>query len=164
MPANPMPVAEPLPERQLELLRYPDPRLLMVCDDVPMDNNDLTWERISLIDEMWLALHEFGGWGLAAPQLGSPSRIIICKVPGHCEIEIINPVIDKAWAGKYYSDEGCLSYPGQRVRIARHKRVKITGLDRWGHPIKFSGNGAQAACIQHEIDHLNGINIADYRE
>ena len=154
------PISDSTDER-LELLRYPDPRLQMVCDPIPLDNVP-NWPLIKLLDDMWLTLHEFGGWGLAAPQLGSPCRVIICKVPGHCEIEIVNPVIEKVWAGKYYSDEGCLSWPGRRVRIGRSKRVRISGLDRWNHPVTFSGKDGQAACIQHEIEHLDGINIADH--
>lgn len=143
-----------------KLLYYPDPRLQLVCDPIEKIN-PIGIEICLLLDDMWRTLIKHGGWGLAAPQIGSPVRAIICKVPGHCEIEIIDPVIIKQWGGKYYSSEGCLSWPGHRVRIGRHAQVTIEGYDRWGGMIKVSGKKDQAACIQHEIDHLNGINIAD---
>jgi len=148
------------PEPTLPLLYYPDPRLQLVCD--PIDKiNPRGIDIWMLFDDMWRTLYKYGGWGLAAPQIGSPVRAIICKVPGHCEIEIVDPVIIKQWGGTYYSDEGCLSWPGHTVRIGRDARVTIEGYDRWGGCIKVGGKKAQAACIQHEIDHLNGINIAD---
>ena len=143
------------------LLYYPDPRLQLVCDPIEKIN-PLYFDVSRLFDDMWRTLIKLGGWGLAAPQIGSPVRAIICKVPGHCEIEMVDPEIIRLGGGKYYSSEGCLSWPGHRVRIGRPATVTIEGYDRWGGMIKISGKKAQAACIQHEIDHLDGINIADY--
>jgi len=88
-------------------------------------------------------------------------RAIICKVPGNCEIEIIDPVVVKRWGGKFYSDEGCLSWPGHTRRMCRDRYIKIEGFDRNTDPVAFGGKNHQAACIQHELDHLNGINLAD---
>ncbi len=167
LPEMPVPYAGP------PLLIWPDPRLSIVCDPFDFeaarkspDACDQYWfpELWTLLDNMWDKAGELMGYGLAAPQLGSPTRAIVIKIPGGCKIEIVNPEIAKSWGGKFTSDEGCLSYPGKRVRVMRHKKVKVFGRDRWGNPAVFGGNMVQAACLQHEIDHLNGINLADYAE
>jgi len=158
-----------------ELLKYPDPRLQLVCDPVDFEAeavyradgpvNWIEYPRIdALLDEMWEKLEELIGYGLAAPQLGSPVRVLIIHVPGGCKIELINPEIVRAWGGKFMSDEGCLSYPGKRVRVMRHRQIKVKGFDRFGKPVAFGGKNVQAAAFQHEIDHLNGINLADYEQ
>lgn len=151
--------ANSLPDQAPSLLYYPDPRLQTICSPVLEFDDDLFF----LLSDMWNVMERLQGIGLAAPQLGSPSRVIICHVPGGCKVEIINPIIKRSWAGKVHLDEGCLSYPGKTVRMARHRRVKVAGQDRYGNAVTFGGNGLQAAVLQHEIDHLDGINIADGR-
>lgn len=141
------------------ILEYPDPRLLMVCEPVPLERVD---EIGKLLDDMWAQLDMYMGYGLAAPQLGAPCRVIIVHVPGGCKIELVNPEIVKVWGGKFLSDEGCLSWPGKRARVMRHRQIKVKGIDRYGNPVAFGGKNLQAACLQHEVDHLNGINLADY--
>lgn len=156
-----------------ELLRWPDPRLQMVCDPFDFkkatyspDACDHKWfpELWDLLDHMWHKTEELMGFGLAAPQLGSPIRALVIHIPGGCKVELINPEITKVWGGKFISDEGCLSWPGKRTRVMRYKMIKVHGCDRWGNPVSFGGKNTQAAALQHEIDHLNGINLADYAE
>lgn len=139
------------------LLYYPDPRLQLICDPVQAFDGELH----SLLDDMWAVMEGLQGIGLAAPQLGAPSRVAICHVPGGCKIEICNPEIVREWGGAFTSNEGCLSWPGKTARITRSRRVKVKGQDRYGGPVSFGGNGLQAAVLRHEIDHLDGINIAD---
>ncbi len=159
LPAMPEPYTGP------PLLRWPDPRLRLVCD--PFDFATARWspDLWKLLDHMWQKSEELMGYGLAAPQLGSPIRALVIHVPGGCKVELVNPEITKLWGGKFLSDEGCLSYPpGERVQIMRYRRIKVTGCDRWGNRVSFGGQQVQAAALQHEIDHLNGINLADYAE
>lgn len=165
-----------------EILKWPDPRLQIVCDPYTFDNpsnvpgskgredhiGDVHFVHYAdlwdLLDEMWANMKQFMAYGLAAPQLGSPTRVICVHVPGGCKVELINPIVQRCWGGKFISDEGCLSYPGKRVRVMRYRQIKVSGMDRHGNPIAFGGKNVQAAALQHELDHLNGINLADYRQ
>ena len=70
---------------------------------------------------------------------------------------IINPVITKRSCGKVRSIEGCLSFPGKKVTIKRDKQITVEGFDVKWKPIKQKLRGLAAMCVQHEIDHLNGI-------
>ena len=147
---------------ELRLLKYPDPRLQMVCD--PVSDSQLFQrgsELHELLDGMWTLLKAYNGYGLAAPQVGAPTRAVIIHCPGGCKVELVNPVIDKRWGGRFMSDEGCLSWPGKRIKVLRDRQVKVSGLDRWGDPVAFGGKNLQAAALQHEIEHLDGINLAD---
>lgn len=142
------------------LLIWPDPRLQIVCDPVTRFDRSLS----VLLDNMWDCLKEFMGYGLAAPQIGSPARVVIVHTPGSCKIELVNPEIVKVWGGRRMFDEGCLSWPGNRIRVMRHRQIKVKGFDRYGEPVSFGGKELQAACLQHELEHLDGINLADYAE
>ena len=167
LPGSPRPL--PVIYDGPELLKWPDPRLQLVCDPVPPLESGFGFfnegsELHKLLDYMWQKAEELMGYGLAAPQLGSPTRALVIHVPGGCKVELINPEITKVWGGKFISEEGCLSYPGETVRVMRHRMIKVHGQDRYGHPVSFGGKNVQAAALQHEIDHLNGINLADYAE
>ena len=143
----------------MNLLYYPDPRLQMVCDPLDPERRE---ENAHLLDEMWKVMQQYNGVGLAAPQVGSPTRAIIIKIPGGCEIEVINPVLDVSKRhGKFQSYEGCLSWPGQNATVTRYIKARVTGLDRCGEPVTFGGKMMQAAALQHEVEHLDGINLAD---
>ena len=151
------------------LLYYPDPRLQMVCDPAPMEYIEQRVEVGRLLDSMWGVLVERNGWGLAAPQVGSPCRVIVVHVKNDygngCKIEIVNPVLEPVKRfGQFMSEERCLSWPGHSLRLHRHRQVKVRGFDRYGDPVCFGGKHNQAAALQHEIDHLDGINLADYKE
>ncbi len=116
-------------------------------------------ENVSgIVSEMFESMLEAKGIGLAANQVGILSRIIVVNVNGF-STEIINPVITK-WSGKTkLSKEGCLSYPGKLVNIKRDNIITVEGYDREWKPIKKKCRALTAFCIQHEIDHLNGITI-----
>lgn len=153
-----------LQEPDVPLLIYPDPRLQIVCE--PVDAEYLRQnqqEFVVLFGKMWEVLEHYMGIGLAAPQIDSPTRAIVVHVRGGCKIEIINPVFEPLKkCGKFLSNEGCLSYPGKLVTVERWRRVKVNGLDRYGDAVTFGGKLLQAAALQHEIEHLDGINIADH--
>ena len=147
-----------------ELVYYPDPALTTVCASVNpeyMQTNPEFFE--TLFDDMWNILGRFQGIGLAAPQIGSLVRAIIVHTEAGCKIELINPEIEFIKRkGQFHSDEGCLSWPGKRVHVFRWRQVKVKGFDRHGEPVTFGGKMQQAAALQHEIEHLDGINLADY--
>lgn len=143
-----------------DVLEWPDPRLRIVCD--PVDVHKQHQELVQLLDRMWFTLAHRGGIGLAAPQVGSPVRVFIIS-NGNCKFEIVNPHLEIVRrAGRKLFTEECLSYKGQWVRVRRHQHVKVHGLDRYGGKVTFGGKGLNAAAIQHEHDHLDGINLADY--
>ena len=147
----------------MKLLFYPDPRLQTVCDAVDPEYLKAHPEPFAkLLDKMWAVMAEYNGVGLAAPQIGAPTRAITIKIPGGCEIEVINPVLEVSKRhGKFQSDEGCLSWPGKRVIVTRYRKARVIGLDRYGNPVTFGGKMMQAAALQHEVEHLDGINLAD---
>ncbi len=153
--------AEILPK----LLFYPHPRLRIVCEPVDPEYLKAYPEQFAkLLDEMWAVMAKYNGVGLAAPQIGVQTRAICVKIQGGCEIEVINPVLQVSKRhGKFQSDEGCLSWPGHNLIVTRHIKARVTGLDRYGKPVTFGGKMQQAAALQHEVEHLDGINIADYR-
>ncbi len=118
------------------------------------------WEDYNdSIDAMWDILDEENGIGLAGNQVNLLKRIIIVQMPGGPRWEFINPVITRQ-RGTQRSVEGCLSYPGVEVVRDRYKLITVTGLDRNGQWIRRKCRGLEAACFQHEIDHLNGRTIA----
>ena len=96
------------------------------------------------------------GAGLAAPQMGVNKQIFTYSVDGQ-EGHVINPVLvasdDLAPAQE---PEGCLSVPGLGFKVERHRWVRITGVDKNGHPIDMEATGMLAKCFQHETDHLDG--------
>jgi len=146
------------------LRKYPDPALKTICDPVNMDVLSEVVDAGRTLDILLWKLEQLKGYGLAAPQLGITKRIIVCHPPKSELIELINPEIVRQWGGKFMSDEGCLSYPGRRVRLMRWRQIKVRGLNRWGEPVAFGGKMLRAAVLQHELEHLDGINLADRDE
>ena len=98
------------------------------------------------------------GVGLAANQAGINKRIIVLN---HMTIAdgMINPVIEKYRGGVYESLEGCLSYPEKFVKVKRHKIIKVSWFDENWEARSITMRGLMAACVQHEVDHLNGISM-----
>jgi len=108
---------------------------------------------------MWAVLRQHKGAGLAANQVGVLKRIIIVNTKGFAGV-IINPVITKR-RGNKRSVEGCLSFPGKRVTMTRSSIITVVGFDEKWQPVKKKLRGFSSFCVQHEIDHLNGITIND---
>jgi peptide deformylase len=115
-------------------------------------------ELNSFIDDMWKTLIASKGIGLAANQVGYLLRVIVINVNG-LSTEIINPVITKRSGRTKLSSEGCLSFPGKQVKVKRDSQIVVEGFDRNWNPIKKKCRALTAFCVQHEIDHLNGITI-----
>lgn len=113
------------------------------------------------VENMKQVMREEGGIGLAAPQVGVGQRIVILlDLDTHEAKAWINPVILQA-DGWMWHEEGCLSLPGQRVRKMRSQWVKVGAHDEFGVYHEFERRNLEAACVQHEIDHLNGVLMTD---
>ena len=115
-----------------------------------------------LIDDMFETMYDAPGGGLAAPQGNVSKRLFVMDVRDD-EREpavVINPKLELAEDEKEMT-EGCLSVPGYVGEITRFNRVVVTGLDRNGEKIRLEGEGLFAQCVQHEIDHLDGILYVD---
>jgi peptide deformylase len=123
-------------------------------------------EEQKLMDDMLETMYAAPGIGLAAIQIGIPKRIIIMDISRKKEnknpLHFINPeIVWKADEDIIY-EEGCLSVPNQFAEINRSKECHLKYLDYFGQPQLLKAEGLLATCIQHEIDHLEGILFIDY--
>ena len=123
-------------------------------------------EEQKLMDDMLETMYAVPGIGLAAIQIGIPKRIIIMDISREKEnknpLHFINPeIVWKADEDIIY-EEGCLSVPNQFAEINRPKECHVKYLDYFGQPQLLKAEGLLATCIQHEIDHLEGILFIDY--
>ena len=121
-----------------------------------------------LIDDMIETMYAAPGIGLAAIQVGVPKRIIVLDVSSKSQDKEKNPmcfinpeIITKSEKNSTY-EEGCLSVPGQFAEIDRPENCYIKYLDYYGKPKEIKAEGMLATCIQHEMDHLEGILFIDY--
>jgi peptide deformylase len=115
-----------------------------------------------LIDDMFETMYEAPGVGLAAPQVNISKRLFVIDVreDDHEPAVVVNPKMELA-EEEVELTEGCLSVPGMVGEITRYKHVAVSGLDRYGNKIRLEGEGLFAQCLQHEIDHLNGVLYID---
>jgi len=123
-------------------------------------------EEQKLMDDMLETMYAAPGIGLAAIQIGIPKRIIVMDISRKKEnknpLHFVNPeIIWKADEDIIY-EEGCLSVPNQFAEINRPKECHVKYLDYFGQPQLLKAQGLLATCIQHEIDHLEGILFIDY--
>ncbi|HBX4015850.1 peptide deformylase [Klebsiella pneumoniae] len=97
--------------------------------------------------------------GLTATQVGVHQRIAVIDVPESLvqPIVLINPVIAESKEEKNITEEKCLSIPGTSRFVYRAEKINVTALDAFGNTINFSASGTLSICIQHMIDHMNGI-------
>ena len=116
-----------------------------------------------LIGDMLETMHSAGGVGLAAPQLGTPLRVIVIGLPEQEDIVLINPEIVRR-TGERLVVEGCLSIPGYIGEIRRAETVRAKGRDQNGKEIRIKANELLAQALEHEIDHLNGVLYIDHLE
>ena len=116
-----------------------------------------------LIDDMAEMMHQVGGVGLAAPQIGVSLRVVVLQMPGEEPIAIVNPEMVKR-AGEREVAEACLSVPGYGGEIKRSVSVTVKGWDRNGKAIRIKATGLMAQALEHELDHLNGVLFIDHIE
>lgn len=140
-----------------QILPFGDPILRKKAKPV----TDLNERTFKILDDMAETLYaEEGRAGLAAPQVGFLRRLIVMDV-GEGLLELINPEIIEM-EGEQTGPEACLSFPGYYGFVKRANRVKVKSLNRDGETITIEGEGYLARCIQHEIDHLDGILFVDH--
>ncbi len=158
----------------LPILIIPDPVLRRKAEPVAVVDDEVR----RLLDDMLETMYDAPGIGLAAPQVGVLKRLVVLDV-AHREsanengeeaaqdvppdpMFLVNPEI--VWSSeetKTY-DEGCLSIPDYYGEVERPARVRVAYLDRDGQPREVEADGVLAVCLQHEIDHLDGVMFIDH--
>jgi peptide deformylase len=158
----------------LPIYETPDPILRQISSPV----EEVTDEIRTLIDDMFETMYAAPGIGLAAIQVGVPKRLLVIDLqepangaegaeeeegePVRNPLVFINPeILETSETTKPYN-EGCLSLPDQYAEVLRPDRVLARWLDRDGKPHEEWLDGLLAVCLQHEIDHLNGILFIDH--
>ena len=123
-------------------------------------------EERALMNDMFDTMYDAPGIGLAAIQIGVPKRIIVMDISRDKDKKepryFVNPVIKKKNEEKTKSEEGCLSVPDQFAEVERPNTCEVEYLDYFGKKQLLKADGLLAICIQHEIDHLEGILFIDY--
>jgi peptide deformylase len=132
-----------------------DRRLRTKCPKVPKVDDSTR----KLIDDMVDTMRDAPGIGLAAPQVGVLLRVIVAEVDDQLHA-LVNPEIIRA-EGEQVGDEGCLSIPGYAGEVKRFERVVVKAKNRAGKDVRVRGEGLLARCLQHEIDHIDGILFTD---
>ena len=145
---------------QLDILRYPDPRLHTVAKPVAAVD-----ERIrKLIDDMLETMYAADGVGLAATQVDVHERVIVIDTSQDRDTPrvLINPELVKASERWVEGEEGCLSVPQIYDKVPRHAEVTVRATNRDGEVYEFDAEGLLAVCVQHEMDHLQGKVFVEY--
>ena len=145
-----------------EILTEPNEILRKKSLNVEKVDKDLQ----NLIDDMLETMYAAPGIGLAAIQIGIPKRVIVLDLASKDEpknpMHFINPEIIEKSNNNLTYEEGCLSVPGQFAEIDRPDKCHLKYLDYYGQSKEIKAEGMLATCIQHEIDHLEGILFIDY--
>ena len=144
----------------LTVLRFPDERLRTKATPVAEVNDDIR----RIVDDMFHTMYEEKGVGLAATQVNIHQRIVVIDVSEERDdpITLINPEIIVKSEEVFINEEGCLSVPGCYAKVDRHATVTVKALDRKGKEFTLDGDELLSICIQHELDHLDGILFVDY--
>jgi peptide deformylase len=145
-----------------DILIIPDKRLRQVSK--PVAKVDAATRK--LVEEMFEAMYEAPGIGLAAIQIGEPRRVVIMDLAKKEEDKqpqvFINPELVWSSEEKRTHEEGCLSIPEYYEEVERPAEVKVKYLDLDGKKQEIDAKGLLATCLQHEIDHLNGVLFIDH--
>ncbi len=145
-----------------KILTIPDPLLRKKSLSVEKVDKEIR----NLMDDMISTMYDAPGIGLAAVQIGVPKRVVVMDLSKNPDrkkpMYFINPeIIWKSNVNSSY-EEGCLSIPNQFAKVERPDKCHIKYLDYEGNEQKLEAEGLLSTCIQHEIDHLNGVLFIDY--
>lgn len=137
-----------------QVLRSPAKRIGKVDDSVRQ-----------LARDMLVSMYAARGIGLAAPQIGQPLQLLVIDLeiedPKSAPLILINPEISAVGGSLCTYEEGCLSIPGVYLDVVRPSVVEVSYRDEMGRPKRMKADGLMARCIQHEMDHLNGVLFVD---
>jgi peptide deformylase len=144
------------------LIILPDPKLRLVSKPVERIDDELRKFAGDMLDTMYDA----PGIGLAAIQVGEPIRMLVIDLAKEGEPKapqiFVNPEIVGMSDDRSLYEEGCLSIPDYYAEVERPARVRVKYIDLDGKPQEVEANGVLATCLQHEIDHLNGVLFIDH--
>jgi peptide deformylase len=147
------------------ILHIPEPRLRQVAEPVQVVDDEIR----ALVDDMFETMYDAPGIGLAAPQIGVMKRVLVMDVAKRQDEEakpepwvVINPTITWSSQEKSVYEEGCLSIPDFYEEVERPAVVRVSFLDRDGQSQEIEADGILATCLQHEIDHLDGVLFIDH--
>jgi len=142
-----------------QILEYPDPRLRLKAEPI----GEITEEIKARAREMFYLMDQYGGIGLAAPQIGWGVRLFIVNVTGGAEdnLVLINPEVLEKGGGSWVQEEGCLSFPGFTGKVKREKNVLVRATSLEGKQYDVQADGLVGRCILHEMDHLDGVLLID---
>ena len=151
----------PSTAKLIPIIKVPDPILRETAKPV----TEITDGIRQLLDDMAATMYDAPGIGLAAPQVNIGQRVIVmdCGKDDAPELfKMINPEIIRESDARAILEEGCLSIPDQTADVERPAEVEVRYLDEAGETQSLVANGLLAACVQHEIDHLNGVLFIDH--
>ncbi|PPR79602.1 MAG: Peptide deformylase [Alphaproteobacteria bacterium MarineAlpha3_Bin5] len=149
---------------QLKIIVAPDPRLKRNAN--PVVNVDSVVQK--LMDDMLETMYMANGIGLAAPQVGILDRVIVIDIANKkggekpCPILMANPEIIGIADEDDTHEEGCLSFPSYFANVSRPKWIHVRYVDQKNRRQELRAEGLTAVCLQHEMDHLDGILFIDY--
>jgi peptide deformylase len=145
-----------------EILTAPDPRLRQKSRPVEAVDDGLR----ALMDDMLETMYKAPGIGLAAIQVGEPLRVLVMDLAAEGEekkpLFFVNPVVSNQSDESSLYEEGCLSVPEFFEEVERPARCRVSFLDYHGAPQVLEAEGLLATCIQHEMDHLEGVLFIDH--
>ncbi len=146
--------------KQIQIV--PDPVLRKIAE--PLET--ITDETKQLLDDMAQTMYDAPGIGLAGPQIGELKRLIVVDCSRDDEAnelwQMVNPEITQFSEETSLLEEGCLSMPGHNAEVIRPAWVELRFLNIQGEEQQIKAEGLLAACVQHEIDHLNGVLFIDH--
>ncbi len=147
---------------KLPIVLAPDPVLKTKCEPVVSIDDGVR----QLLDDMLETMYDAPGIGLSAPQVAATHRVIVCDVAREDEAaqpyRMINPEITWRSDEDVVAEEGCLSIPDHYAEVSRSREIRVGFLDPDGAQQELEASGLLSACIQHEIDHLDGVLFIDY--
>jgi len=146
----------------LHIIKAPDPALKKICASVEAVDAEIR----TLIDDMLDTMYGAPGMGLAASQVGVLRRVIVVDVTKADEprdpVCMVNPELIEVSAETAVYEEGCLSFPDQYAEVTRPAEIRVRFLDVDNEVRELAVGGMRGTCIQHEMDHLDGVLFVDH--
>lgn len=146
----------------MRILAYPDPRLRQKCEPVDVVDDSVRYD----LDRMYYAMTAHNGIGLAASQVGIMKRLVVIDLSSvgitSGPVYMVNPEITRFSDETVTKSEGCLSFPKCWGMVKRSENIDVKYLDYHGNQITIETSALMAACIQHEVEHLDGVVFHDH--